>query len=97
VTILDSNGQPLPAISVTPPPTAFEFGGGSTSKDNGNGLDSLRANGVFGVGAKRNGDGVRAMSKHADCRRPDQICEAEVHHARVGKKIKSVPVDIVSQ
>ena len=62
VTILDSNGQPLPTISVTPPPTAFQFGGGSTSKNNGNGLDNLRANYVIGVGAKRNGDDVRAMS-----------------------------------
>jgi hypothetical protein len=32
VAILDPNGQPLPTISVTPPPTAFEFGGGSTTR-----------------------------------------------------------------
>jgi hypothetical protein len=66
VAILDSNGQPLPTISATPPPTVFQFGGGSTSKNNGNGVDNLRANYVFGVGAKRNGDDVRVVSKHAD-------------------------------
>jgi hypothetical protein len=53
---IDSNGQPLPTISVTPPPTASQFGSGSTSKNNGNGVDNLRANYVLGVGAKRNGD-----------------------------------------
>jgi hypothetical protein len=29
-------------------------------------IDNFRARDVFGVGAKRNGDDVRAMSKHAD-------------------------------
>jgi hypothetical protein len=50
----------------TPPPTVFEFGGGGTSKNNGNGVDNLRENYVLGVGAKRNGDDVRVVSKHGD-------------------------------
>ena len=66
VTILDSNGQPLPTISVTPPPTVFQFGGGIGGGSKNNGNDNLRARDVIGVGAKRNGDDVRAMSKHAD-------------------------------
>jgi hypothetical protein len=67
VTILDSNGQPLlPTISVTPLPTVFQFGGGIGGGSKNNGNDNLRANYVLGVGAKRNGDDVRAMSKHAD-------------------------------
>jgi hypothetical protein len=66
VTILASSGQPLPTISVTPPPTVFQFGGGIGGGSKNNGSDNLRARDVIGVGAKRNGYGVRAMSKHAD-------------------------------
>jgi hypothetical protein len=66
VTVLDSNGQPLPTISVTPPPTAFQFGGGIGGGSKNNGNDNLRARDVIGVDAKRNGDDVSMMSKHAD-------------------------------